>query len=86
MICTELKPKCSKPFILWAWYRSPNYETEALTEVNTLLETLEKEQKETLLIGDITCNDLDLVRKNKDLETLRNIYREYQLKQRFTKQ
>ena len=81
MICIELKPKCSKPFILLAWYRPPNYETETLTEVNTLLETLEKEQKETLLIGDVNCNDLDLVGKNKVLETLRNIYREYQLKQ-----
>ena len=58
MICIELKPKCSKPFILLAWYRSPNYETETLTEaVNTLLETFGKEQKETLLIGDVNCND-----------------------------
>ena len=81
MICIELKPKCSKPFILLAWYRPPNYETETLTEVNTLLETLEKEQKETLLIGDVNCNDLDLVGKNKVLETLHNIYNEYQLKQ-----
>ena len=77
MICIELKPKCSKPFILLAWYRPPNYETETLKEVNTLLETLEKEQKETLLIGDVNCNDLDLVGKNKALETLR----EYHLKQ-----
>ena len=81
MICIELKPKCSKPFILLAWYRPPNYETETLTEVNTLLETLEKEQKETILIGDVNCNDLDLVGKKNVLETLRNIYREYQLKQ-----
>ena len=81
MICIELKPKCSKPFILLAWYRPPNYETETLTEVNTLLETLEKEQKQTLLIRDVNCNDLDLVGKNKILETLRNIYREHQLKQ-----
>ena len=81
MICIELKPKCSKPFIRLAWYRPPNYETETLTEVNTLLETLEKGQKETLLIGDVNCNDLDLVGKNKVLETLCNIYREYQLKQ-----
>ena len=68
MICIELKPRCSKPFILLAWYRPPNCETETLTEVNTLLETLEKERKETLLIGDVNCNDLDLVGKNKVLE------------------
>ena len=74
MICIELKPKSSKPFILLAWYRPPNYETETLTEVNTFLETLEKEQKETLLIGDVNCNDLDLVGENKVLETLRNTY------------
>ena len=52
-----------------------------LTEVKTLLETLEKEQKETFLIGDVNCNDLDLVCKNKVSETLRYIYCEYQLKQ-----
>ena len=52
-----------------------------LTEVNTLLETLEKEQKEILLIGDEIYNDLDLVDKNKVLEMLCNIYCEYQLKQ-----
>ena len=40
-----------------AWYRPPKYETETLTEVNTLLETLEKEQKEIILIGDVNCND-----------------------------
>ena len=64
-----------------AWYRPPNYETETLTKVNTLLETLEKEQKETLLIGDVNCNDLDLVGKNNVLETLHNLYHEYQLKE-----
>ena len=35
MICIELKPKCTKPFILLAWYRPSNYKTETLTEVNT---------------------------------------------------
>ena len=77
MIHIERKPKCGKPFILLVWYRLPNYETETLTEVNTLQETLEKEHKETLLIGDVNCNDLDLVGKNKVLETLHSIYREY---------
>ena len=81
MICIEMKPKCSKPFFVLAWYRPPKYETETLTEVNTLLETLEKEQKEIILIGDVNCNDLDLARKSKIIETLRDTCREYQLKQ-----
>ena len=34
-----------------------------------------------MLIGDVNCNDLDLVGENKVLETLCNIYHEYQLKQ-----
>ena len=42
---------------------------------------MEKEQKETLLNGDVNCNDLDLIGKNKLLETLCNICREYQLQQ-----
>ena len=81
MICIEMEPKCSKPFFVLAWYRPPKYETETLTEVNTLLETLEKEQKEIILIGYVNCNDLDLARKSKIIETLRDTYREYQLKQ-----
>ena len=40
MICIELKPKCSKPFILLAWYRPPNYETETLRPWSNVLNIL----------------------------------------------
>ena len=90
MICIELKPKCSKPFILLAWYRPPNYETNRSKYITRNIYTnrskyitrnIGERTKETILIGDVNCNDLDLVGKNKVLEILRNIYREYQLKQ-----
>ena len=81
IICIEIKPKCSKPFFVLAWYRPPNYETETLEELNDLLELLDKENKEIIVIGDVNCNDLDLDGKNKILVKLRNLYSEYQLKQ-----
>ena len=81
IICIEIKPKCSKPFFVLAWYRPPNYETETLEELNDLLELLDKESKEISVIGDVNCNDLDLDGKNKILVKLRNLYSEYQLKQ-----
>ena len=81
IICIEIKPKCSKPFSVLAWYRPPNHETETLEELNDLVELLDKENKEIIVIGDVNCNDLDLDGKNKILVKLRNLYSEYQLKQ-----
>ena len=36
-ICIEVKPKCSKPFFIVAWYRPPKYESETPVEMETLL-------------------------------------------------
>ena len=44
-ICTEVKPNCSKPFFVLAWYRPPKYETDTLTEMETLLRAVESEKK-----------------------------------------
>ena len=57
-ICTEVKPKCSKPCSIVAWYRPPKYESETLMGMETLLKALDNEKKEIILIGDSNCNDL----------------------------
>ena len=79
--CIEVKPNCSKPFFVLAWYRPPKYETETLTEVETLLRAVESEKKKIILIGDLNCNDLPVEDKNMMIKNLRDLYRVHQMKQ-----
>ena len=80
-ICIEVKPNCSKPFFVLAWYRPPKYETETLTEMETLLRAVESEKKEIILIGDLNCDDLPVEDRNMMIKNLRDLYRVYQMKQ-----
>ena len=80
-ICIEVKPNCSEPFFILAWYRPPKYETDTLTEMETLLRAVESEKKEIILIGDLNCNDLPVEDKNMMIKNLRDLYRVYQMKQ-----
>ena len=75
VLCIEVKPKCSKPFMVLAWYRPPRYETESISELDTLLKTTDNENKEIILIGDVNCNDLNFEEKNKILRNVRELYR-----------
>ena len=67
-----MKPKFSKPFLVLAWYRNTKYEHETLNELEILLKTIENENKEIILIGDVNCNDL-----NKVIDHLLGLYRQY---------
>ena len=66
-----MKPKFSKSFLVLAWYRPPKCEHETLNTLETLLKTIENENKEIMLIGDINCNELNIDDKNKVIEHLR---------------
>ena len=81
ILCIEVKPKFSKSFLVLAWYRPPKYEHETLNTLETLLKTIENENKEIILIGDINCNDLNTDYKNKVIDHLRSVYRQFQMKQ-----
>ena len=76
----EVKPKFSKSFLVLAWYRPPKYEHETLNALETLLKTIENENKEIILIGDVNCNDLNIDDKNKVIDHLRSVYRQFQMK------
>ena len=80
-ICIEVKPNCSKPSFVLAWYRPSKYETETLTEIETLPKAVESEKKEIILIGDLNCNDFPVEDKNMMIKNLRDLYRVYQMKQ-----
>ena len=81
ILCIELKPKFSKSFLVLAWYRPPKYEHETLNTLETLLKTIENKNKELILIGDINSNDLNIDDKNKVIDHLRSVYRQFQMKQ-----
>ena len=76
-----MKPKFSKSFLVLAWYRPPKYEHETLDALETLLKTIENENKEIILIGDVNCNDLNTDDKNKIIDHLRSVYRQFRMKQ-----
>ena len=36
LLCIEVKQKCTKPFVVMAWYRLPKYEYQTTDEIDTL--------------------------------------------------
>ena len=81
LLCNEVKQKCTKPFIVMAWYRPPKYEHQTIDEIENLLGSLDVEGKEITPMGDVDCNDIDIEGKNRILVSPRNMYHAYQLKQ-----
>ena len=61
--------------------QTPKYEYQTIDEIETLLKSIDAEDKEIILMGDVNCNDLDIESKNSILVSLRNMYHTYQLKQ-----
>ena len=70
-----------KPFLVLAWYRLSKYEHETMSELEVLLKTIENENKEIILIGDVNCNDLNIEDRNKVIDHLRGLCRQFQMKQ-----
>ena len=81
ILCIEVKPKFSKPFLVLAWYRPPKYEHKTLNDLEILLKTTENENKEIILIGYVNCNGLHIEDRNKMIDHLRGLYRQFQVKQ-----
>ena len=57
LLCIEVKQKCTKPFIVMAWYRPPKYEFQTIDQIETLLKSPDAEGKEIIPMGDVNCND-----------------------------
>ena len=81
ILCIEVKTKFSKPFLVLAWYRPPIYEHETLNELEILLKTIENENNEIILIGDLNCNNLNTEDRNKVIDHFQGLYRQFQMKQ-----
>ena len=63
IICIEVEPPKSKPFLVLAWYRPPSDPVASFDKLEKALSYLEKEGKEIILLDDTNC---DLTTKQAD--------------------
>ena len=60
ILCVEISPPKSKPFLIVAWYRPPSDLVDSFNKLEKALGYLDKEGKEIILLGDTNC---DLAKK-----------------------
>ncbi len=63
LICIEIEPPKSKPFLVLSWYRPPSETIDSFNKLERVLSCLDKESKEIILLGDTNC---DLSEKSTD--------------------
>ena len=56
MICIEVEPPKCKSFLVLAWYRPPSDPVGTFDKLEKVLSFLDKEGKETILLGDTNCD------------------------------
>ena len=56
MICIEIEPPKSRPFIIVAWYRPPSEPVDIFAKMQQILSFLDREGKEISLLGDTNCD------------------------------
>ena len=81
IISFEIKPKIAKSFFLVSWYRPPTANVDDVTFENlkVVLTTLDRGDKEIILIGDTSC---DLMNdRNANTKRLKQVYSEFQMEQ-----
>ena len=81
IISLEIKPKTAKSFFRVSWYRPPTANVDDVTFENlkVVLTTLDREDKEIILIGDTNC---DLMNdRNANTKRLKHVYSEFQMEQ-----
>ena len=63
LICIEIEPPKSKPFLVITWYRPPSDPVGSFDKLEKVLAYLDREGKEMILLGDTNC---DLTRRSSD--------------------
>ena len=63
LICIEIEPPKSKPFLVITWYRPPSDPVGSYDKLEKVLAYLDREGKEMILLGDTNC---DLTRRSSD--------------------
>ena len=80
-VTIQIKPKCAKPFVIIAWYRPQNYNTDDILNVERIYKVCDKTNIEITKMGDLNCDDLPDQDKNSIVSKLSGFYRQYQFKQ-----
>ena len=63
-VCIEIVKPNSKPFAVIACYRPPNNPSDFFDQLESVVDTLDSEDKEIILIGDLNCNILAISADN----------------------
>ena len=63
LICIEIEPPKSKPFLVIAWYRPPSDHVGSFDKLEKALAFLDREGKEMMLLGD---TNYDLTGRSSD--------------------
>ena len=79
-VCIEIDKPCSRPFVVITVYRPPNAQTVFFNDLEQLVKTIDDENKEIYILGDLNC---DLLKSISDQPTtkLKSIFEMYQLTQ-----
>ena len=80
-VAIQVKPRCAKPFVIIAWYRSPNHKIDDILNIEKVYQTFDKTETEVIILGDVNCDDLPDKDKNSIVAKLRGIYKQYQFRQ-----
>ena len=84
LICIEVEPPKSKPFLLVAWYRPPSSPVGSFNRLEHVLSYLDREGKEIILLGDTNCDfvgcEADQPRDN-NTKNLCDLYELFSFKQ-----
>ena len=59
------------------YLQPPKYEHETLNELEILLKTIENENKEIILMGDVNCDNLHIEDRSKVIDHLRGLCRQF---------
>ena len=81
LICIEVEPPNSNPFIVIAWYRSPSEPNSCFDSLHENLSFLDGEGKEIIILGDTNCDFCHRDTTPSHIVQLREVYDLFDMKQ-----
>ena len=79
LICIEVEPKSSLPFIILRWYRPPSSPGSCVECLEENLRYFDGENKEMILLGDTNCDFSDLFTTDANLSRISHLHELYDL-------
>ena len=56
LVCIEIEPIKARPFLIFAWYRTPSALIKFFRKLEGNLELFDRENKEMIILGDTNCD------------------------------